>query len=567
MSTSRPMPMLIQMLLDTSPFLRLLRKTLGSRWSRMAALVLAAGLTDVFLLPLINTSVDSLNAGDLVLRDLVMGVCLLGLYVLVHTRLIQACGSLMGDLIHDARMHLLRRLRRTGAPIYERVGAAEVELCLSRDLMEITTAGLSIPDALTNVVWLIGSLVYVGLLSPMCFAFLALSDLLGFIYQLHNRRRVVDGQQRAMAVESKLFAALDDALNGFKELRMDTRRAEALLVDHVTSVSDASTRIRAEVHEIRVTNWLFGDLFPLIQIGLVVFVFPTMGTFDSVVLAKIVLVLILTMGVHSNIMLLVSMWTRLDLAVESLEKLEARLVAEHDGGDEDVQDLAPPILREELSLHGIEMKFPADHEAHGFQIGPIDLTLRPGQIVFLIGGNGSGKSTILKTLCGLYAPSAGNVTLDGSRVARTDSAGYRRYFSCVFTDFHLFDRFYGHEAVEEGRVREMLKTLQLDEHVQFAEGRLSRTDLSTGQQKRLALLGALVQDRPVLILDEVAADQDPDFRRYYYDILLPQLRRQGKALLVVSHDDRYFHVADRVIRVDYGRIIDARDQSTSPSTP
>ena len=131
---------------------------------------------------------------------------------------------------------------------------------------------------------------------------------------------------------------------------------------------------------------------------------------------------------------------------------------------------------------------------------------------------------------------------------------FRQYFSTIFNDFHLFDQFYGLETVTEDQVRALQRRFMLDEKTLFHDHHFSTLDLSTGQRKRLALLTAMLEDRPILILDEVSADQDPEFRRFYYEELLAELKSQGRTVLVVSHDDRYFHVADRVLYMDYGRL-------------
>ena len=89
----------------------------------------------------------------------------------------------------------------------------------------------------------------------------------------------------------------------------------------------------------------------------------------------------------------------------------------------------------------------------------------------------------------------------------------------------------------------------------YADGRFSTLDLSTGQRKRLAMVAALLDDKPIYIFDEWAADQDPGFRRYFYEGLLGELKARGKTVLAVTHDDRYFGVADRVVKRGEGGVV------------
>ncbi len=188
---------------------------------------------------------------------------------------------------------------------------------------------------------------------------------------------------------------------------------------------------------------------------------------------------------------------------------------------------------------------------HHFSVGPFSLELRAGEILFITGGNGSGKSTLLKLMMGLYMPGQGRILLNSQE---TDIRQHRYLFAVVFGDFHLFDRFYGLPDVDENRVNELLTLMRIEKKVQFADGKFSTPDLSTGQKKRLALVAAMMEDRPVYVFDEWAAEQDPEFRRHFYETLLPTFKAQGKTILAVTHHDQYFHVADRVVNMEYGQI-------------
>jgi putative ATP-binding cassette transporter len=175
------------------------------------------------------------------------------------------------------------------------------------------------------------------------------------------------------------------------------------------------------------------------------------------------------------------------------------------------------------------------------------VSVKPNELLFIVGGNGSGKSTLLKILVGLYAPETGRILLDGEIVHREDLPVYRSLFPIIFTDFHLFDRLYGLQNIDQHVVEDLLAAMRLEHVTRIEDGRFQSTDLSTGQKKRLALIVALLEHRPVLVFDEVAADQDQGFRKYFYEVLLPQLQSEGKTIVAVTHDDHYFHVANRVL--------------------
>jgi ABC-type siderophore export system fused ATPase/permease subunit len=180
--------------------------------------------------------------------------------------------------------------------------------------------------------------------------------------------------------------------------------------------------------------------------------------------------------------------------------------------------------------------------------------VNPGDVVFLTGGNGSGKSTLLKLLTGLYVPDSGRILAGDDPVTRDNIQGYREMFSAIFSDFHLFRRLYGLLGTDETAVAGLLHQMQLDHKVEFKDDRFSNLELSSGQRKRLALVVSLLEDRPILVFDELAADQDPQFRRFLYEELLATLKREGRTVIAATHDDRYFHVADKVVKLEYGRV-------------
>jgi putative ATP-binding cassette transporter len=207
-----------------------------------------------------------------------------------------------------------------------------------------------------------------------------------------------------------------------------------------------------------------------------------------------------------------------------------------------------------LSTRDIVYEYPSEDGDRTFRVGPIDLDIEPGEIVFLVGGNGSGKSTLLKVLTGLYPRSGGELRVGGVLVKPENVAAYREMISAIYTDFHLFSKFYGMLDAEPEAVRALLTQMGLQGKTSFEKQRFTRRELSTGQRKRLATIVTLLEDRPVHVFDEWAADQDPGYRKYFYEELLPALKSRGKTVIAVTHDDRYFHCADRVIKLSYGKV-------------
>jgi putative ATP-binding cassette transporter len=214
-------------------------------------------------------------------------------------------------------------------------------------------------------------------------------------------------------------------------------------------------------------------------------------------------------------------------------------------------------FHDSVSLEGATFTYRDRHDQPGFTLDPVDLTLRRGEIVILAGGNGSGKTTLVKLISGLYKPEQGVIRLDGRVVDDEKREAFRQLFSTIYADGYLFPSFAGldGDALEENACL-LLERFGLAPQVSLRGSSFSTTELSQGQRRRLALLGLWLENRPICILDESAANQDASFKQVYYYELLPELRAAGKALLVISHDESYFDVADRVIRLQDGRLVD-----------
>jgi putative pyoverdin transport system ATP-binding/permease protein len=249
-----------------------------------------------------------------------------------------------------------------------------------------------------------------------------------------------------------------------------------------------------------------------------------------------------------------SLFGRASVALEKVERLGITLAASATE-ETPVRQLKADLPFKQLELIDVTHSYRREKEEADFVLGPINLTFTPGELVFLVGGNGSGKSTLAKILTGLYFPEGGGIQLNGKPVTKQNLDDYRQLFSVVFGDFYLFENLLGLNTPNlDKQAREYLEHLHLDHKVKVENGVLSTTSLSQGQRKRLALLTAYLEDRPFYLFDEWASDQDPQFKAVFYTQLLPELKARGKTVLVITHDDKYFYIADRVIKLDYGKV-------------
>jgi putative ATP-binding cassette transporter len=241
-----------------------------------------------------------------------------------------------------------------------------------------------------------------------------------------------------------------------------------------------------------------------------------------------------------------------------LEELGFALSQFHGDIDDDNNEDAASFKK--LELKSVTHSYYRDQEDSDFILGPIDLTLHAGEAIWIAGGNGSGKTTLVKLLTGLYVPASGEVRLDDEVVTDDNRDRYRQHFSALFTDFYLFEELLGLSQSDDehgeldATARAYLNRLHLDRKVQVKDGKLSTLQLSHGQRKRLSLLTAFLEDRPIYVFDEWDSGQDPVFKKVFYLEVLPELKARGKTIVVISHDDRYYQLADRIIRLEFGKI-------------
>jgi putative ATP-binding cassette transporter len=242
----------------------------------------------------------------------------------------------------------------------------------------------------------------------------------------------------------------------------------------------------------------------------------------------------------------------------SLRKLE-ELGVLLDAGEGDSNAILPDCTANiALDLSNVHFNYErgTDSDRYPFHLGPIELAVPAGEILFVVGGNGSGKSTLVKLLAGLYSPVEGEIRLGGELITTANIDWYRQHISVVFSDFYLFDELLGADDSDvDDRSNRLLLELELAHKVSVANGAFSTVDLSQGQRKRLAMLTSLIEDRPINVFDEWAADQDPHYKEIFYSQLLPRLKAQGKTTIVITHDDRYFNYCDRVIKLEDGKLI------------
>ncbi len=547
----------------------LLRCSKNIRHARVIlVLVIVAGIvggasTTVFL-AVINSAITHRGASmSIVIRNFVaialLGIISRGLSQLLLTRF--TIGA-----VFDLRMQLCRQILAVPYRKLEESGSHRLFAALTDDLPTIIATLSSIPTLCTQAAIVVCSAIYLAWLSWT--VFLVLAVLLGvgtFLYQLATKR----GLRHMKIVReqwTELLKHFKGLIDGTKELKLHRERRADFLA---RSLGATSSTLRH--HRIVSSNiFIFADFWVQVVVtsilGLLLFGLPAIRSLDAHILTGYTLVFFYMLGPLQGVLGSLPGMGQANIAVNKVQEL-GLLLANNASEADSVPRPDRASQWKRLELVGVTHSYHREREDSRFILGPIDVTIDPGELIFITGGNGSGKTTLVKLLTGLYEPEGGEIRLDGEVITSQNRDDYRQHFSVVFSDFYLFDSFFGMISPDlDAQALDYLIQLQLDHKVQVKDGQLSNTDLSQGQRKRLALLTAYLEDRSIYVFDEWAADQDPQFKEIFYYKLLGDLKARGKTVIVISHDDRYYHVADRIIKLDYGKRVSGEYVSHLPLT-
>jgi putative ATP-binding cassette transporter len=441
----------------------------------------------------------------------------------------------------------------------ERIGRARIVASVTSDTAILTQASNMLCFTVQGAVLVFFVGFYVAYLSLAAFL-LTLFIFAGAATVFHYKsRRLAEQKAESAAWERRLFDRLIDFLDGFKEVRLNRLRSDALFDDALeVSKTAANIKIRTQAETFKMI--VLTQISMYILLGAVVFVAPNLSdSLGGTSLAKATTALLFVVGACFGLVQSIPILLNANAAADRIGKLEAALrdiVA-----DAEPRDITTaPKHFDRIEMHNIVFRYTDKFSDTVFKIGPIDFNLKSGELVFITGGNGSGKSTFLRVLSGLYPPDSGEVLLDGQPINNTTRDHYRGLMSAIFFDYHLFQRLYGVEA-DPAEVERLLAKFRLTDKTSLTNGEFRTLDLSGGQRRRLALIVSMLEKRPIMILDEWTAEQDPEFRRKFYDELLPEMLQAGATLVVITHDDRYLdelHLPSRRIRFDEGRIVEER---------
>lgn len=517
-------------------------------YGSMLLLSVASGIGNASMIFVINSAI----AGSGTVRLHMLPYFILGMLFfvfgqrLLRLRLIR----MTNGIVYDKRMEVITNILNAPYENVESMERGKIETCLNNDTETVSSFANKLVSMATWSVTIAAGFIYLAFISMEGFL-LSLGVVLlasGLFFTLIKSANRLWEETRD--IQNVFFKFIHDLIYGFKELYLHRNKAR----DFRSTMGESCKTYRDKrmMAEGKVANVVvIGDMLFAAVIGCVVFAFPYLfASIQEGSLRSFVFVFLYMAGPLTSILNSLPELFQARISWNRMKQFSKDLSGFHERPWEEVR-LDASASDVTLKLEEARYEYRKSEE-QSFAVGPIDYEFRSGELIFIVGGNGSGKSTLAKLITGLYEPKAGTVTLNGEAISAGDIGGH---VSTIFSDAYLFDRLYGIDfsSVEE-EAGGYLRLLGLQNKVRIQDGRFSTTQLSTGQRKRLALLVSYLDDKPICLFDEWAADQDPEYREFFYTNLLPDLKAKGKCVIVITHDDRYFDMADKVIKMEMGRI-------------
>ncbi|MCG8460152.1 MAG: cyclic peptide export ABC transporter [Holophagales bacterium] len=519
----------------------------------LVAYTAVSGLSNAMLLVILNMAVeDTQNDSHSFSLLFMFAIALVG-YTLPRRHVMTKVMTEIERILDRIRVRIADKVRRSELRAFESVGEGEIYHSIHRETITISQSAKPILTAVQSGTLFLFTILYIAWLSLAAFAIFNAIVLLTSLVYLWKKKRIGQQLREALGYQNRLFAALSDVLDGFKEVKMSSDRNQDLFTS-IQNRSEIASSKKIDVDLQFVLLYTFTQTAIFVGIAAMVFLAPEISPTYDLVAIKVTTALLYLIGPIFNAVGAIPDIAEAEVAIQTIREVEGRLD----------QHLRTTTLEADASFADFEtlrfeqavFAFDDQNTTRPFVVGPIDLEIRRGEVLFITGGNGSGKSTFLKLLTALYFPQQGRLAVDQRTLEPSTVQAYRDLFCVIFADYHLFERLYGLYEIKKSSVADLLEEMELTGKTRFVEDRFEPIDLSTGQRKRLALIVTMLEDRPIYVFDEWAAEQDPLFRRRFYHEVLPSLKAKGKTVIAVTHDDKYFQLADRIIHMEEGRIVD-----------
>lgn len=526
----------------------------GPLWKLMtwgALIGVLGGLSTAWLLIIVN---QGLHSGTSIPWSLLATFCILCVLSGCGSAIAGAVNTVIGQqIVSRLRKDIARRIVRSPIAAIEAAGSHRLLTTLTSDVDTISAFLFNFAGYAVALAIALGSFVYLFLVSRLVFLLSLIAVAIGVLINIRSHRTWISDFEKVRVEQDELYKLYRAVTEGNKELKMNRPRRGHIVGHKLFQVIDRIALLKNRAMRLYWISDAAGSTIYFVVIGLLLAIRHELPISDAE-LSGAVIILLYAKAPIEQIAGALPVFDQARISCWRIAALSAEIERPEPGID--LLNSAPissqQLLRS-IELRDVCYEFPPKAGVAPFRLGPINLRIAAGEMIFVVGDNGSGKTTLLKLLLGLYEPQRGELLLDGAPITTHSRDEYRQLFSVIFSDYFLFDSLSSPSSFPQGCVS-FLEKLEIAHKVSLSDELHSIEALSTGQKKRLALVHAFSENRSVLVTDEWAADQDPTFRRVFYEEILPDLKSQGKTLIVISHDDRYFDVADRVIVLSDGKL-------------
>jgi putative ATP-binding cassette transporter len=516
-----------------------------------------SGIASTAILAIINSAAQSSEYGNPNFRHFVMFVMAITAYIYCLRYTFDRTTRAFENILDSTRSRISDKIRHSELIVLDQIGRSVIYSRLTQDTAILSQLEVQFAATIQSLSMVLFISLYIITLSMYAFLLTVLLMAGGIAIYLRADKHFKETIEYTSQKEIELFDHVTHIIDGFPEVRLNRQRSDDLYAD-TEETSQAVKESKIQTARVYNGKYILSQTFFYTHLAAIVFILPQMIPTYLETITDITVAIVFFIGPLTVVVSAIPAYFMANLAAEHIFDLEQSLDMLRTTPSPDTVQRIDSFSK--ITLTDVEFAYDDETEAEQFRIGPLSFDINAGETLFIIGGNGSGKSTLLKVLCALYQPEGGTLQIDDLTIGGDTLHAYRDLFSIIFSDFHLFRKLYGLRHVNPQKVNELIDRMQLDNKISYADGGFSSLELSTGQRKRMALLVSLLEDRQILIFDEWAADQDQEFRRYFYEHLLYELKSEGKTIIAVSHDDRYFQHADRIIKMEYGKLVS--DQSS-----
>ncbi len=534
--------------------LRFLNRESGRAKYRIVASSTVSGLSRGLLLATFNAAAVVATEGNVEMWLVFAFAAVLAVHLITKYDSSYQGTRLVKRMVQRQRLQLCEKLLFSQLRFVERKGTSKVYAHISADITLLGESAMVFIQNIEAAIMLFFAFIYIGWLSIPGLIAALLALLIGTtIYRIQDRK-TANVLQESRQKEDEFFKGVYELVGGFKELKLN-RAQHVGLAEHLRKISSEYRRLSVTgtaLHQITVVT---SEAFIFGLVAVLIFVLPPLFPSAAISVFQFLATVLFMIAPAEQLLSSANTISHARIALEKIEDFERDLSAGMVDPASREREIKPFIFNS-VELKDIHYHFEGQDDENQFDLGPINLRLDRGEVLFICGGNGAGKTTLLKLLTGLYYPNSGSLLVDEKPVALLDKQRYREMFGVVFGDFYLFQRLYGIDTPDPKFVEELLQDLQIQDKTRLQGNMFTTTDLSSGQRKRLAYAVSRLSDRQIYVFDEFAADQDPGFREYFYTAIVPELKRQGKTVVAVTHDDRWFAGGDRLIKLEYGKIIE-----------